>query len=77
METGGNQPLLVVTTSMNNATPAQLFLKRAMYMDAEARKAELMKDNKLGNFIRSTSLDEFPQFFNVLKGVGGIIGGNG
>ena len=76
---------------------------RSMYMDAEERKAELMKDNKLGdgkmfkldfdpsvngneilsdgtkktgigNFIRSTSLDEFPQFWNVLKGDSGIIG---
>ena len=27
----------------------------------------------IGEFIRKTSLDEFPQFFNVLKGVGGII----
>ena len=70
-------------------------------MDAEARKAELMSQNKMdgfmfkmdydpriigsekkdkngnpkgiGNFIRKTSLDEFPQFWNVLKGVGGII----
>lgn len=74
-----------------------------MYMDAEERKAELMKDNKLGDgkmfkldfdprvignkilpdgthktgigdFIRRTSLDEFPQFFNVLKGDMSIIG---
>lgn len=69
-----------------------------MYMDAEERKKELMKQNRvsdglmfkmendprvigsekgpgkgIGNFIRKTSLDEFPQFFNVLKGVGGII----
>ena len=72
-------------------------------MDAEERKAELMKDNKLGDgkmfkldfdprvignkvlpdgthktgigdFIRRTSLDEFPQFFNVLKGDMSIIG---
>ena len=27
----------------------------------------------IGNIIRDFSLDEFPQFFNVLKGVGGII----
>ena len=73
-----------------------------MYMDAEERKKELMKQNRvkdgmmfklewdpriigtkklpdgtikkgIGNIIRDFSLDEFPQFFNVLKGVGGII----
>lgn len=27
----------------------------------------------IGEFIRKYSLNEFPQFFNVLKGVGGII----
>ena len=27
------------------------------------------KKTGIGNFIRSTSLDEFPQFFNVLKKV--------
>ena len=28
----------------------------------------------IGDFIRRTSIDEFPQFFNVLKGVRDIIG---
>lgn len=63
---------------------------RSMYKDAEARKAELMKKNemnglmfkitddpritKVGKFIRATSLDEFPQFFNILKGDMSLIG---
>lgn len=63
---------------------------RSMYKDAEARKAELMKKNemnglmfkitddpritKVGKFIRKTSLDEFPQFFNILKGDMSLIG---
>ena len=61
-------------------------------MDAEQRKEELVKQNKvkdgmmfkmdddpriikgIGNFIRRTSIDEFPQFLNVLKGDMGMVG---
>ncbi len=32
------------------------------------------KPKGIGNFIRNTSLDEFPQFFNVLKGEMGLVG---
>ena len=68
----------------------KMYKFRSMYMDAEERKKELMKDNKMnglmfkmdndpritpiGRFIRKTSIDEFPQFFNILKGDMSLVG---
>ncbi len=82
-----------------NGRPFKIYKFRSMYADAEERKKELMKDNKmeglmfkidadpriigsgpdgtkkgLGHFLRATSLDEFPNFWSILKGDMSLVG---
>jgi exopolysaccharide biosynthesis polyprenyl glycosylphosphotransferase len=52
---------------------------RTMYVDAEKAGPQLSSSNdpritKIGRYMRKLRLDEFPQFFNVLKGEMSLVG---
>jgi len=84
-------PLFFTQTRVGkNGRKFKIYKFRSMYVDAEQRKAELMKQNEMqgqmfkmvndprifpaGRFIRKYSIDELPQFYNILKGDMSLVG---
>ncbi|MBD5450631.1 MAG: sugar transferase [Lachnospiraceae bacterium] len=73
-----------------NGRRFKIYKFRSMYIDAEERKKELEAQNEMqglmfkmdndpritrvGRFIRKTSIDEFPQFLNIVKGDMSLVG---
>lgn len=89
LEDGGPVIFKQLRVGMNGKN-FYIYKFRSMKIDAELQKAKLLEQNevegamfkmkndprvtKIGSFIRKTSLDEIPQFFNVLIGSMSLVG---
>ncbi|MDE5754308.1 MAG: sugar transferase [Oscillospiraceae bacterium] len=89
LEDKGN-PIFSQIRLTEDGRPFRMYKLRSMCMDAEKKFAEVQRENqsdgiafksendpritKIGKFIRKTSIDELPQFWNVLRGDMSLIG---
>lgn len=87
---GQGKPLFVQERVGKDGKTFKLYKFRSMCVDAEAKKAELMKYNeadgpafkmkndpritKVGRVLRKTNIDELPQMLNILKGDMSFVG---
>lgn len=64
--------------SGENNEPFLCYKFRSMHMNKDSDLKQMTKGDsrvtKIGQFIRKTSIDELPQFFNVLKGEMSVVG---
>jgi lipopolysaccharide/colanic/teichoic acid biosynthesis glycosyltransferase len=66
-----------VRSGLNNK-PFVCYKFRSMKINSESHTVQAIRNDKrftlVGRFLRKTNLDEFPQFYNVLKGEMSIVG---
>lgn len=89
LEDGGS-PVFIQERMGKDMKPFRFYKFRSMYVGADKKLAELLKDNeqsghafkikddpritKVGKVIRRFSIDELPQLFNIIKGDMSIVG---
>lgn len=83
-------PFFVQIRCGRDGKPFKMYKFRSMYIDAEQKLEELLQNNemdgpafkikddpritRIGHFLRSSSLDELPQLWNIFKGDMSIVG---